>query len=230
MKVPLNTHSETRSVRVCFTQDYSGYTLNAQINQAAGVEPDVNPIWKEYKNSVNANTFIEYHINLDGKIIYSGKAYKYPDATKITWSINDTVSNYLGNGIEFVEGIHQIPDYSKDFYMETNTGEKYLETFYNSWAYEDADYIISDPIDNRVDQRQWLPVSFLTTNYDMINVGGRTYAALKENDGWTVMTKLSNYVIDCNAGINVTGEDGSQRNYKIASGDFVLYYSNAYGG
>lgn len=230
VKVPLNTHSEERVVRVCFTQDYSGYTLNVVIVQDAGVEADVNPIWKEFKNSVDANTFIEYHINLDGDIIYAGKAYKYPDASKITWSINDTVSNYLGNGIQFVEGIHQIPDYSKDFYMETNTGEQYLETFYNSWAYKDADYIISDPIDNRIDQRQWLPVSFLTTNYDMITVGGRTYAALQENDGWTVMTKVNNYIVDCNAGIVVTGEDGSQLTYKIASGDYVLYYANAYGG
>ena len=230
VKIPLNTHSAARSVKVLFTQNESGYTFTAVINQQAGVEPNVTPIWKDFVNSVSADTFIEYHINLDGDIIYAGKAYKYPDATKVTWSINDAVSNYLGNGISFTEGIQQIPDYSKDFYMETNTGQKYVETFYNSWAYKDADYVISDPIDNRVDPRQWLPVSFLTTEYDTITVGGRTYAALKENDGWTVMTRLLNYYIDCNAGINVNGADGSVYNYKIATGDYVLYYSNAYGG
>jgi hypothetical protein len=44
------------------------------------------------------------------------------------------------------------------------------------------------------------------------------------------MTKLGKYIVDCNAGISVMGADGSRLNYKIASGDYVLYYSNAYGG
>lgn len=230
VKIPLNTHPAERETLVVFVQNGSYNTLTSRIIQQEGVEPDVTPIWKEFVNSDTADSFIEYHINLDGDIIYAGKAYKYPDSSKITWSINDAVSNYLGNGIQFTEGIHQIPDYAKDFYMETNTDKKYIETFYNSWAYEDTDYWLSDPIDYRVDQRQWLPVSFLSTNYDQITVNGRVYAALKENDGWTVMTKLGKYIVDCNAGISVMGADGSRLNYKIASGDYVLYYSNAYGG
>lgn len=228
--IPLNTHSQERRAVVIFTQDGSLYTLSPTIVQEAGVEPDINPIWKDYSNSVSSESFIEYHITLDGDIIYSGKAYKFPDGEKVTWSINDAVSNYLGNGIRFTDGIHQIPDYSKDFYMETNLGNKYIETFYNSWAYKDTDYWLSDPIDYRVDPRQWLPVSFLSTNYNMITVNGRTYAALKENDGWTVMTRLNNYIVDCNNGISVIGEDGSRLTYNFGTGDYVLYYSNAYGG
>lgn len=130
--VPLNTHSEEREVKVIYTQDISLNTLTPRIIQQEGVEPDVNPIWKEFSTSANVNDFVEYHIKLGSDIIYAGKAYKYPDATKVTWSINDAVSNYLGNGLSFVEGIQQIPDYSKDFYMEDNMGNKYVETFYNS--------------------------------------------------------------------------------------------------
>ena len=230
VKVPLNTHKAEREAVVMFLQDGSYNTLTARIIQEEGVEPKVSPIWKDYSNSATTDSFIEYHINLDGDIIYSGKAYKYPDNSKITWSINEAVSNYLGNGIYFTDGIHQIPDYSKDFFMEVNTGDKYIETFYNSWAYKDTDYWLSDPIDFRVDQRQWLPVSFLSTNYDQITVNGIVYAALKENDGWTVMTRLGKYILDCNAGVSVIGADGNRLNYKIASGDYVLYYSNAYGG
>jgi len=44
------------------------------------------------------------------------------------------------------------------------------------------------------------------------------------------MTKLGKYIVDCDAGITVIGADGNRLNYKIASGDYVLYYSNAYGG
>lgn len=228
--VPLNTRSEEREVKVIYTQDISLNTLTPRIIQQEGVEPDVNPIWKEFSTSANVNDFVEYHIKLGSDIIYAGKAYKYPDASKVTWSINDAVSNYLGNGLSFVEGIQQIPDYSKDFYMEDNRGNKYVETFYNSWAYDDTDYWLSDPIDYRVDPRQWLPVSFLSTNYDTITVGGRVYAALKENDGWTVMTHLSNFLVDCDSGFQVIGAESDRLTYRVAKGDYVLYYSNAYGG
>jgi len=227
--VPLNTHSEEREVRVIYTQDVSLKTLEPRIIQQEGVEPEVNPIWKEFSTTADVNDFVEYHIKLGSDIIYAGKAYKYPDASEVAWSINDAVSNYLGNGLSFVEGIQQIPDYSKDFYMEDNIGNKYVETFYNSWAYEDTDYWLSDPIDNRVDPRQWLPVSFLSTNYEMITVGGRSYAAFKENDGWTVMTRLRNHILNCNDVIAL-GEDGTRMNYRFDKGDYVLYYSNAYGG
>ena len=44
------------------------------------------------------------------------------------------------------------------------------------------------------------------------------------------MTKLSNYIVDCDAGIQAVGGDGSRLTYRFAQGDYVLYYSNAYGG
>lgn len=229
--VPLNVTTVGRELRIIQIQEAS-YEVQIlyTIIQEAGVEPDIIPIWKEFVNSVSSESFIEYHINLDGDIIYAGKAYKYPDSSNIEWSINDTVSNYLGNGIRFSTGIQEIPNYSKDFFMRTNEGDKFIETYYNSWAYKDTDYWLSDPIDYRVDQRQWLPVSFISTNYDMITVGGRTYAAFKPNDGWTVMTRLNNLVVDCDAGIQAVSEDGSRLTYRFAQGDYVLYYSNAYGG
>lgn len=63
----------------------------------------------------------------------------------------------------------------------------------------------------------------------MITVGGRSYAAFKENDGWTVMTRLRNHILNCNDVIAL-GEDGTRMNYRFDKGDYVLYYSNAYGG
>jgi hypothetical protein len=84
VKIPLNTHKAERKAFVTFTQDGSYNTLTTQIIQQEGVEPDISPIWKEFVNSDTADSFIEYHINLDGDIIYAGKAYKYPDSSKIT--------------------------------------------------------------------------------------------------------------------------------------------------
>lgn len=228
--IPINTREEERDVVATFMQEYSYLQLQAHIHQEEGTVPDVHPIWEIDEMTSPYGSFLEYHITNDGEIIYAGKAYKYPDEANLIWSVNDTVSNYLGNGIYFTDGIHQIPDYAKDFFIKTSADVKYVKTFYNSWAYKNTNYWLSDPIDNRVDPRQWLPVSFLSTHYPLINVGGRIYAALKENDGWTVMTNLKNYAVDCDYGITVSGFNNTSINYKIASGDYVLYYANAYGG
>lgn len=44
------------------------------------------------------------------------------------------------------------------------------------------------------------------------------------------MTNLNRFVLNCDTGVIVVGEDGSRNRYTIGSGDYVLYYSNAYGG
>lgn len=115
----------------------------------------ISPIWKPiFFSDDSEDDFIEYHIENNSNIVYAGKAYKYPDAESIEWQVNDVLSNYLGNGIKFEEGIQEIPNYSKEFLIVTNTGNTFTQSVHNSWAYEDADYLISQPIDNRVDPRQ----------------------------------------------------------------------------
>ena len=78
------------------------------------------------------NCRIDFHITNDGDIIYAGKAYMFPEEFETVWSVNDIVSNYLGNGIYFTEGIQQIPNYAKDFFIGTSANAKYVKTFYNS--------------------------------------------------------------------------------------------------
>lgn len=226
--IPINIREAVRSVELSFLQEQSYRTLYAIVHQEEGAEPDVHPIWETSELTSPNGTFIEYHITNDGDIIYAGKAYRFPEESETVWSVNDITSNYLGNGIYFTEGIQQIPNYAKDFFIGTSANAKYVKTFYNSWAYKHTDYWLSDPIDHRVDPRQWLPVSFLSTNQHLITIGGRVYAALKENDGWTVMTNLKNYTLDCDAGITAVGTGSI--NYTVSNGDYVLYYSNAYGG
>lgn len=191
---------------------------------------NVHPIWDEVTLTSTADQFVEYHIGLGENTIYAGKAYKLPDAGSIKWSINDVASEYLGTGITFENGIQQIPDYIKEFVIGTNTGQAYNHIYYNSWAYKNTNYLLSDPIDFRVDPRQWLPISILTTVYNSATVGSSSYNNLAYNKGYTIMTDLSGLTIDCNTGINFVGADGTNWNYKIDCGDYVLYYANAYGG
>lgn len=130
--VPINPTEEKREVVVYFKQRKSHKLLRVVIRQEEGAIPSVSPIWKDFTNTSEAGDYIEYHIKYDGDIAYAGRAYCYPEEDTITWTINDVVSNYLGNGIYFRNGIYEIPDYSKDFFMKTSMEDKYVETFYNS--------------------------------------------------------------------------------------------------
>lgn len=231
--IPTNIGTSSRTVKITFTQNESGLTLVSTITQngSGTVSNEFLPIWKENElTDTSGSDFIEYHITLGSEIIYAGKAYKYPDASSIKWVINDICSNYLGNGIVFNNGIHQIPNYCKTFNVETNSRVIMSDTFYNSWAYTDTNYLLSDPIDYRIDPRQWLPISFLSSSSRTINIGGTTYTASSSNNGWTVMTDLSGLTVDCNNGIVVNPSIGNSFKYTFGCGDYVLYYANAYGG
>lgn len=202
-------------------------TTFATIVQESGITSSITPVWKDvlFRDTVSSN-FIEYHIENDGNILYSGKVYKMPDESSIVYSVNDVVSNYLGNGLVFTEGIQQIPNYAKEFYIRSTGANHYLKV-YNSWAYEDTNYWLSDPIDYRVSCKQWLPVSFLSTTYSKVIINHIPYNATAVDDGWTAMVNLSDY----NLGTQITvGGANETRHYKIADGDYVLYYANAFGG
>ena len=230
--VPMNMTGNSRTATIRFIQDESGLTITSVITQAGGGASSDTflPIWRDDVYTASANDFIEYHITLGGDIIYAAKAYKYPDENDIEWTINDVCENYIGTDLNFTSGIQRIPNYCKTFSVVTNQNVLKNSRFYNSWAYEDTDYWLSDPIDYRVDCRQWLPISFLSSNSRNITVGSTSYTASADDDGWTVMTDLSGLTLQCGSSLTVTPGVGSARQYKIDSGDFALYYANAFGG
>lgn len=127
----------------------------AIVTQEPGITTAISPIWKPISiTDYSSNSFVEYHIDADGEILYAGKAHKYPGETAISFEINDVLSNYIGNSIVFQDGINKIQNYCKSFSVVTNSGRTAYETVYNSWAYKDTDYWLSDPIDYRVSCKQ----------------------------------------------------------------------------
>lgn len=230
--VPMNMTGSQRRAVIHFVQDESGREITSTLTQTSGGASTETflPIWRDDVHTSSANDFVEYHISLGTDIIYAGKAYKYPEASNIEWTINDVCSNYIGTGITFTNGIQRIPNYCKTFSVVTNDQTLTDTKFYNSWAYDDTDYWLSDPIDYRVDPRQWLPVSFLSSNSRNITVGSTAYTASASDDGWTVMTNLNNLTLNCGGTFTVTPGIGRPRNYRVDCGDFALYYANAYGG
>lgn len=70
-------------------------------------------------------------------------------------------------------------------------------------------------------------MSFLSTTYSKVIINHIPYNATAVDDGWTAMVNLSDY----NLGTQITvGGANETRHYKIADGDYVLYYANAFGG
>ena len=217
--VAVNNNSSSRTGTVTFTQSGSGNTLTATITQnGQSIVSATNPIWNDYTVS-STSDFLEYHIYNNGELIYGGKAYAYPNSN-IQFTVNDVCSNYLGNGILFQAGVHQIPDYAKTFTIQTTDGVSYNVGFYNSWAYENSNFL-SEPIYTRLDPRQWLPVSVLTGS---VTINGTTYSG---SNGYTVMTSLANYL--CGSNIVVTS-NGKTYVYTVCEGDYALYYANRFGG
>ena len=227
-----NTTSSPKTGQVIVSgvnEDQQQLVAAAVITQASGVVSSISPIWNTVELAEDPlGSFTEYHIELDNSTIYAAKAYKYPGETLVKFNINDIASNYLGNGLSFTEGCREIPDYAKVFDVITSDGTNYSQTFYNSWAYKDTNYWLSDPIDYKVSCKQWLPVSILTTNFTSVTVNNTPYSGLAADTGYTVMQNLRNAIVGNN--IMVYGANGTTRKYSIADGDYVLYYANAYGG
>lgn len=70
----------------------------------------------------------------------------------------------------------------------------------------------------------------MSSNSRNITIGSTAYTASTDDDGWTVMTDLSELILQCGSSITVVPGVGSVKQYKVDSGDFVLYYANAFGG
>lgn len=215
--------------------------INFDINITQEVETEVFPIYKNYIYSEDTvETFIEYHLNYDGEIIYAGKAYKYPGSETIAFLLNEVTSNYLSNGIVFEEQTSVIPDYLKTFIIKTSTDSERAVTFFNDWSYKDRDLtkgsMLSDPITGLVDSRQYLISSWiLPTSVGTVyrsTANSKTDISLNYGiNGYNYLEDLSKKVIECGSYINIGFEDDYIK-YVIdnTDKDYVLYYTNAAGG
>lgn len=161
------------------------------------------PIWKDTYYTSTAST-LSYNItDEDSNIIFSGKAYKMPDADNLKININKICRNYLNNnaGDFWESGADSATneDACKKFYLTTTEGvalEAY--TFLYGYDYDynwiGSDVTLSNPINNRY-------------------VGGM----------WRPLTKVvSKSVINYKYSGDYT--------YEVPCADYVLYYLNARGG
>lgn len=206
-------------------------------------------------NFNNESNFIIYNINTDNSTIYSGKAYKLPNAEYIEFNVNKICYNYLNsdlpNGFSFsgnINNLYQLKDYYKTFVITDNNNNTINSyNFYNSYNYDFADFStkinsnnnlpISQPIKYEIDKRQYFLYSlfypYISSNQSITYVLSNS----KTNESYSLPLTFGaagGYLFVDN--ILLTGDyDTIEINgdtYKIldSCAEYCLYYQNSYGG
>lgn len=219
---------------------------------------NVYPIFQDTTvlyNFNNSSNYIIYNITTDGSIIYSGKAYKLPDAEYIEFNVNKICYNYLNsdlpNGFSYsgnVNNLYQLKDYYKTFVITDNNNNTINSyNFYNSYSYDLSDISekinsnnnlpISQPIKYEIDRRQYFLYSLF---YPTVSNGQSITYVLsnsktgEQNTRPLTFNEAGGYMFVDN--ILMTGNfDTIEINgdtYKIVDScaEYCLYYQNSYGG
>lgn len=174
------------------------------------------PIYKDTYYTTTSNT-ANYKIMLDGDIIFSGKAYRYPNNNNLRININKICRNYLESDLaELLEAepgtvvmlTHFNAQRTFNLYVEGSFVESYR--FYNDYSYTNdkpttgSSIVVSEPINGH----------YVPGMYKL-----RTYRD----------STSSNSSCYTRADIDIEGPDyGYTKQVKCTP--YVLYYLNSYGG
>lgn len=174
-----------------------------------------NPIWRNTYYTTGSTT-VNYHINLDGRTIFSGKAVRYPDADEVSINIDKVCRNYLDSDIASL--LTTMPttntsltnEYAQRtfaFYVGSTKINDYR--FYNDWSYTTDKAVtgstinISSPINGHYVPGMLKVRTTRTSSSSSSTVTTTGSASSSSGLGYTVQVKCSPY---------------------------VLYYLNSYGG
>lgn len=159
------------------------------------------PIWKDTYYTTTADS-LTYTIELDGAVIYSGKAVKFPNADTLKININKVCRNYLESDITpLLEGtVTELaqPNAARIFYLKNSNGN-ILET-YNFWynyTYEN----------NYIGRRDIINGHYTDGMLKLFSI----YTFSDSVGGYTAST-VSNYT------------ENNVYNRYVDCGDYVLYY------
>lgn len=164
------------------------------------------PIWKDTYYTSTANS-VTYRIELEGEVIFSGKAYKFPGADNVRININKICSNYLTSDIEpILNGTTgSVTNYDSQRTFNLYVGNTNVEDyrFYLDWSYDGekavtgTDIIVSNPVNGHYTAGMYTPKTTRTT------------------------TASSSYS---------TVSSSSLYDVSVGCGEYAVYYLNSYGG
>lgn len=216
----------------------------------------IQPIWKDRYIDLGTGDSVEFSVVVDGSAIYTGKAYRKPDATSIKIRINDIVADYLGRTRpEWSDGAFAEDAYTLEASVQVDGVEVDSVTFCNDWSYDyghdpERDGI-SAPINGKATALAPLVVSVYDAESVRLNV---TYRDGRSSFQIVSIAQLADFLAtDFNVDFGIEnlrqsgsgavafdlakwGEDVASvevngATYRVQPcGAFVLYYVNAFGG
>lgn len=174
-----------------------------------------NPVWKDTFYTTSAAS-ASYHITLDGRTIFSGKAVKYPDAQTLQINLNKVCRNYLESDIaELLEDMpssnttltHPASQLTFKLYVSGSNVNDYR--FYQDYSYtgEKANTGSSINVSNPIN-------------------GHFVPGMLKVKTSRTTNSSTSSVVTTG----STSSSTGLGYTTKVKCHPYVLYYLNSYGG
>ena len=206
------------------------------------------PIWKGYTVSKQTkDDSLSYIIKCDGATIYTGKAYKRPGASDISFNIGDVCAPFLSSNAEIATaatGFLATNEMQRTFVVE-DLSRAVLATvdFNNDWSYSNKlpkKPYAADPVRAVVDPRQLLLASMYEASKVIVQTEGSSLQTQTLYDGDAAsgvgMVKLSDYPTASRIAMFATDDPSNnvytQQNYMVQNtcARYVLYYVNAFGG
>lgn len=180
----------------------------------------MQPIWKDYYIDLGANSYRDYEVQVDGEVIFSGRAYLRPDEDTIKVKINDICADYLASSLPDFSQDFTLMDISRTFVVVVGGAVVETVTFVNDWSYDPtrvitADTLLSDPILPELDPRQAMIIS-------VAGSGVVLSATLTFEDGSTIIRSITpggSY----NASFNWSYEKGGTEGPGVAVLDLSVY-------
>ena len=206
------------------------------------------PIWKGYTVSKQTkDDSLSYIIKCGGATIYTGKAYKRPGASDISFNIGDVCAPFLSSNAEIATattGFLATNEMQRTFVVEDLSGSVLATVdFNNDWSYSNKlpkKPYAADPVRAVVDPRQLLLASMYEASKVIVQTEGSSLQTQTLYDGDAAsgvgMVKLSDYPTASRIAMFATDDPSNhvytQQNYMVQStcARYVLYYVNAFGG
>ena len=203
-----------------------------------------SPIWKDYHVTMGTAEYADFRMNYGTQTVYRGRAYRKPGENSIRVRINDICADYLSSPFPALTDKSFTPDGTGQFSFAYLPKGSSLwvniappVTFMDDWSYDygfdysRVSFIRSNPINYRIDLRQWLMVSIFGAQQITFAVfdskGLHTVSARTDENAYG-----GTGVIDLSLLSDPTSIVAGHGTYTVVEpcNRYALYYLNSYGG
>lgn len=178
-----------------------------------------NPIWRDYVLSVSTTTTpYLYYIYCEGQLIYSGAAYKKPDASLVEIKLNEICADYLKQSIPLWNNdIFSDTGITKTFQIQ-GTGLNRSIDFTLDWSYGESKRMSSKYRSCPITPMLGVGHILLLTKDDATEVTLVKYAGEQVESETFVATPRASFNDDFNADFATTGSTATPQTLNIALG------------